>query len=465
MVRRITAALLALTVLAIVAGRSYADGDGYQQYFRLLNKYPDDDENGFSGEANGIAHDDAYWYLTTNDCEDVEALWKVPVGVALESIERRAGVSVVRTDEMVCPTEYEPRNLRDDLDYDHLGDLVAYEYESQYYLLVPIENGTLGPAIAVLRADDLQCLGLDALRIDPHDPQKLNDASAWCAVDSEGYVYTSPNYWFSFDDPSHVQKLLKYSLNWDEIAAAPPGLPKLTYLEDIPLLGEDGQPFETGGLYGYAQGGEFSCDGQLLYLSSGGGDPPGWASGYEGLHVFDRQTWRRVALSDEEGMFKYDMWEFGEEAEGLTAWDLDEGRASYQDGGRAPHVAGQLHVLLLNNDWPTRDNVYIYHYSNTIYVDRLYPGDPSPNGTIGRPYQTVGQALAFYNQHEYFNYGRWTGGRIKIHTGTYDEALYLSRRLQLAPWSGQATVGLQGQIGLTPGGAVNIETGGVVRVH
>ena len=31
-----------------------------------------------------------------------------------------------------------------------------------------------------------------------------------------------------------------------------------------------------------------------------------------------------------------------EEIEGLTLWDLDD--------GRAPHVGGQLHLLLLDND-------------------------------------------------------------------------------------------------------------------
>ena len=62
----------------------------------------------------------------------------------------------------------------------------------------------------------------------------------------------------------------------------------------------------------------------------------------------------------------------------------------------------------------------------------------TPDGTIGRPFKTVGEALAFYNQNEYFDHGHWTGGRIKIHTGSYPEALTFSRRMQIVPWSGKA---------------------------
>jgi hypothetical protein len=42
-----------------------------------------------------------------------------------------------------------------------------------------------------------------------------------------------------------------------------------------------------------------------------------------------------------------------EEPEGLTLWDLDD--------GRAPNIHGQLHVLLLDND-DSADEVYIKHY-------------------------------------------------------------------------------------------------------
>jgi hypothetical protein len=44
-----------------------------------------------------------------------------------------------------------------------------------------------------------------------------------------------------------------------------------------------------------------------------------------------------------------------EEPEGLTFWDLDA-------DGRAPGLRGQLHVVLLDNDLVTADDVYVKHY-------------------------------------------------------------------------------------------------------
>lgn len=44
-----------------------------------------------------------------------------------------------------------------------------------------------------------------------------------------------------------------------------------------------------------------------------------------------------------------------EEPEGLTFWDLDADE-------RAPGLRGQLHVVLLDNDAITADDVYVKHY-------------------------------------------------------------------------------------------------------
>lgn len=459
-----------LAVLTAYAAPSFSDGNGYQQYYRFLNKYPDEVQNtGFHGEANGIAHDANYWYITNNHYDNVEALWKIPVTQSLYGIsENTPGVSVVKSNEITCLTESGQKNLRQDLGYTHLGDLVAYEYNNQYYLLVPVEDGILGPAIAVLSADNPnQCLGIDVLRITSDYPSELNNASAWCAVYPEGYVYTSPNYW-NFDDG--VVKLFKYRLNWEDLGSAPMSL---TYLYTIYLQNEIGDPLSRYEISGYAQGGEFSPDGRLLYVSAG---DSGWDCNneeYGGIHVFETQpsnTWRRVARShsSDNTFFKYDyncgQYEY-EEPEGLTLWDLDEVRQSYLDPAIAP-CNGQLHVLLLDNDAIDNDDlddVYIYHYTNTIYVDHLYPS--SADGTIDKPFRTVGNALAFYNQNKDFDYGHWTGGRIKIHSGSYNESITVFQRVQLAPWGGPASVGLQGRLVLSLGGAVNIGNGGSMKIH
>lgn len=468
-----TSAIL-IMMLGVAAGinLSFGDSTGYQQYYRHVNKYPDDVENtGFHRETNGIAHDDQYWYITNNDYDNMEALWKIPVTQDLYGIDSNTpGVIVRRSDNITCPVEItanhvQSKKIRDDLGYNHLGDLVAYKppNANTYYLVVPLERDRdppTPPAIAVLRADNLQCLGLDILR-NPRRPNKLNDAAGWCAVDPQGgFVYTSPNYWNYSDEQEN--KLLKYRLNWNELGQAPV---RLTFVEEIVLKNEVGNPLPPGEIAGYAQGGEFSEDGKLLYVSSGYDDEP---KEYGGIQIFDSATWKRVARShndSDDQFFKYDWDDWGEEPEGLTIWDLDQGRQSFHDAPRAPHIHGQLHVLLLANGWwNSGDAVYIYHYTNTLYVDQTYPG-ANPDGTINSPYKTVGNALSFYNQNEHFNYGRWDGGRIKIHAGSYNEALKFSRRIQLVPWAGKAVIGSDGRVALMPGGVINITSGGALRVY
>lgn len=426
---RAIAVLLGMGLLVFDVASAFAYSEGYQQYFHHSDKYPDMVQNtGFHNEANGIAHDDDYWYIT-NNADNNPILWKIPVTQNLYGIGfSTPGVSWVRNDTVSCPTKDGPKTLGNDLKYNHYGDLVAYkrENDNQYYLLVPIEGGIPGYAIAVFRAHDLQCLGFDVLRTNNNNPPSLNDSAAWCATDKKGYVYTSPDKW-SFAEWNGEVKLLKYSLNWDTLGSDPQNPVYLTYLETIPIKKEDGSTLFWTEISGVAQGGEFSPDGKLLYVSSG---TTQMNEEYGGIHVFNTNPWTRVARSDTDAnaLFKYDFnsgWSKYEEPEGLTIWDLEEQRASYLDPDKAPYIQGQLHVLLLQNyvwqDPASGDAVYLYHYTNTTYVDHAYAYGFTPDGTIGRPFRTVGEALAFYNQNEYFNHGHWTEGRIKIHTGSYRE--------------------------------------------
>lgn len=43
----------------------------------------------------------------------------------------------------------------------------------------------------------------------------------------------------------------------------------------------------------------------------------------------------------------------GEELEGLTLWDLDD--------GRAPGISGQIHVVLINDGGASNDDWYFKH--------------------------------------------------------------------------------------------------------
>jgi hypothetical protein len=78
-----------------------------------------------------------------------------------------------------------------------------------------------------------------------------------------------------------------------------------------------------------------------------------------GIHVFDAQTGRRIAKSTNgSGDFNYEFhpgWPDYEEPEGLTYWDLND--------GRAPGIRGVLHALMLDNDVSSADEVYFKHYA------------------------------------------------------------------------------------------------------
>jgi hypothetical protein len=148
----------------------------------------------------------------------------------------------------------------------------------------------------------------------------------------------------------------------------------------------------------------------------------------DGIHVFDLSTGTRIQRSTNGyGYFNYEFHPglpSSEEPEGITIWDLDD--------GRAPGIRGQLHVLLLDNDDPSYDepdDVYMKHYTHTIYVDRGYSGEEK--GTNWKPFNTVGEANNF----------AWDGARIKIKAGSYPEQTTFSKRVEVVTHSGTATIG------------------------
>ena len=177
-------------------------------------------------------------------------------------------------------------------------------------------------------------------------------------------------------------------------------------------------------LFDSMQGGVFSESGQLLYLVSGFLDA---ARDSDGIHVFDTATWRRIRQSSRSKMpFKYEFhpgWDSYEEAEGLTIWDLDD--------DRAPGIRGTLHVLMLDNDYPLGedDQVYLKHYTESVYVDGAYTGDEY--GRLEEPFNTVTEA----------NDMVWDGQRIWIRTGSYPETLTFSKRLEILALDGPVIIG------------------------
>jgi hypothetical protein len=85
---------------------------------------------------------------------------------------------------------------------------------------------------------------------------------------------------------------------------------------------------------------------------------------------------------------------------------------------------------LLDNDWPSGDDVYLKNYTSTIYVDGANLTPPW-SGTPANPYLTVSQA---YNV-------AWDGARLCIYAGWYAEALTMSKRIGLTAEGGIASIG------------------------
>jgi hypothetical protein len=384
----------------------------YESYFLYLGEHPSEEETGWHQDVQGITHDGDYWFIT-----QIGVLWKIPVSHDLKSVSTSdPGVSQIRLDN-VKPLH--------DLGYGHFGDLSYYEYGGEGYLVIPVEGGPT-PAIAVFLSKNLEYVC--------HAGLSEQTGAGWCAIDPDGYLYTSSG---------QVSSCYKYKLRWDLL----PNEVKLELQGEIPFLDKFGNPLTLTCM----QGGVFSESGHLLYVVSGFYDKhyPN-----DGMNVFDMQTGRRVAQSTNGyGHFNYEFhpgWSKYEEPEGLTIWDLDN--------GRAPGITGQIHVLMLDNDeldpwWPDDDDVYIKHYTETIHVDGAYAGDK--DGTPDNPFSAVSEANNF----------AWNGARISIKAGTYPESLTFSKQVQLLAKGGTVIIGTGGRISLSASATINISKSGILKIY
>jgi len=107
---------------------------------------------------------------------------------------------------------------------------------------------------------------------------------------------------------------------------------------------------------GYLQGGDFSAYGQELYIVNGKADKFNNKDG--GVWVFSGNGLRLMKRSSQGGTFKFEFhpgWKKYEEPEGITIWNIPSGKAP-----RVPR--SQVHVILLDNDWPDSDEWYFKHY-------------------------------------------------------------------------------------------------------
>lgn len=386
--------LTATLVLVLVSGSVpvRAQIDGYELY---LGGSPQQ-ETSWSNDAQGVAHDDNNWFIT-----QTETIWKIPVGRDLRTV-----------------TSTSPGVLRVPLSnysqlagFHHIGDPVVYRHNAVDYLLVPIEGSGNSGTIAILDCATMAYITHFAL------PSQVGDAG-WCATNQNGSIYSSLQ---------HATQLTTYDLNWPLLQSS--GVAQLTVRGSESMLDEQNQPLDLVTM----QGGEFAPGGQILYLISGFYDDDNGLEEREGIHVMQRVdqsgviSWRRIAHSTR-GFGHFDFYydpgfPTYEEPEGLTVWDLDD--------GRAPNIRGQLHAMVSDNDLEAGD-IDFKHYTSTIVVN------PSITCTLGNqpgtpacPFPTITAAANL----------AWDGAEIRVHAGVYNGPLTVSRRVTLTAEGGQVQIG------------------------
>lgn len=389
-VRSFLSVLLALPAFMMVSrGVVLAGAEDYQAYCLYLagQDYPDGNP-AFDQDVQGVAHDANNWFITQTG-----HLWKIPVHLPLGSVDA--------DDSGVLDKNIDDYSVLRNLGYEHFGDPVVYQHEGTDYLLVPIEHDEihLPGAVAIFTCSGLSYIDHVVL------PPQVFDAG-WCAVDDDGFLYSSRQ---------HASSIFKYSLDWDQLQEE--GSTTVTVLEEITLYNEAG----TDSLDLITmQGGEFAPGSRLLYLLSGFHDDNDEEQISEGIHVMDTTTWRRVAHSTNGyGYFNFDYATvFDGEPEGLTVWDLDD--------GRAPGIRGQLHVFMLDNDF--FDDLTFYHYTNVWRVDS---GSPCGTGEPTCPFRTLDAASdVIFNRSE-----------MRIRADIYPETGVFTKRVRMTAQGGVVRIG------------------------
>jgi hypothetical protein len=373
------ASLLLLSALA-AHSRTYPT---FESATRFYGDHPDEVATGWALDAQGVTHDATHWFITQE-----KRLWKIPVTTDLADVEEdSAGVSTVGI----------PGPLAD-LKYDHYGDLAYFSHQGTGFLFIPI-TGSGCNGVAVFRSSDLEFVG--------HDCFPDSQFSSWIAVHPDGYIYTA---WHQ-----HIVK--GYQVDWNLLHATPPSLV-------ISEVAERKIKLKTGSggdlILSSHQGGEFSPSGKLLFIVNGFIDPVT----NEGIHVIDVETGREIERSTKGGArFNFQFTNTNlqdEEPEGMTWWDLDD--------GRAPGIRGSLHVILLDNE-AVGEQVYMKHYSLRTYVDTAATSPET--GFADRPFNTFDEAFDT----------SWNGSIISVKSGNYPDTGEYRKQVWIETPAGEAHIG------------------------
>lgn len=389
--RTLIAALAPVAVLCSAA----AAQPQYQQY---IGGYPQAETN-WSDDTQGIAHDDNNWFIT-----QTEVLWKIPVARDLRTVTSTS-TGVIRRSLSFYPSLSA---------FHHTGDPVVYRLPNGAdILLVPLEGSGQPATIALFDCATLAYITRFTLASQAGD-------AGWCAVDADGIIYSSLQ---------HASSLTAYFVDWPHFVST--GVILITPLTTQGMYNESNQPLDLVTM----QGGEFGPGG-LLYLSSGFYSDSNSLADREGIHIMRKLVgsqgtiqWDRIAHSTRGTGGHFDYYynpgtvTGAEEPEGLTIWDLDD--------GRAPGIRGQLHATVLTNQLDA-GNIDFKHYSYIINVNAAGTCQSGlVRGAPTCPHTTVTAAVA----------NAWDGSEIDIQAGAYSGPLTVSTRTTLRAIGGTVRIG------------------------
>ena len=197
---------------------------------KFINDYPGNRNFSWSENTQGIANDDANWYVSQSG-----RLWKIPFTTDINS-------SISPTSANI-KTVVIPQSLKD-MGFNHFGDLDCFDGK----LFVPIE-GTQPCKIAVFRASDLSFLAAADMIIPGSDKALKQTNASWCAIDPVTKILWTSNF-------NNVKEIFGYSYTLQDTKA---GFQlKLNYANSKTLK----HTVEK------VQGGAFSIRSGLFYLVS-----------------------------------------------------------------------------------------------------------------------------------------------------------------------------------------------------
>jgi len=310
----------------------------------FLEEHPSGEgELNWTDDAQGLAHDDGHWFFTTTQFLlkfsvelDLASTTVFPLGVGFPFVQGLPPYFPPGTSGIG------PHPLAS-LGYYHLGD----PDQVGGFLFVPMEDNNndddinAQPAIAVFRASDLGFVGLKVT---------AQTSAAWVAYNQHlKYLYSSD------DIASDGHPLYRYKLDLDRLAKTGDVDGSITFVDHFQLLEADGAKLDPP--LGVMQGGVFTPWGDLYIVNGSFDDDPALVRG--GVHLFGAGGRLIAESTNGSGTFNYEYhpgFTTAEEPEGIDWWNRDIAPPS-------PLIDGQLHVIMLDNDLTSQDDMFLKHYT------------------------------------------------------------------------------------------------------